>query len=269
MFLKHLFLKNLRDKRAALFWWSFSFFLLNILVSSVFQSVAESAPDLEAYIESLPEALVAAFGIEEGMSIASAPGFLNAELFSLMIPIMFLVFAINFGSATIAGEEEAGTLGLLLSLPLPRWRVLLEKFLAMIIGIVLLALVTWVSLVVGVELFDMDISSGLLAAASANVALLGLTFGSISLAVGAATGRRGLAVAVGVALSAASYLLNILSGLVDSLQPYEAISPFYYYLNANPLVYGLQIGDVVVLVGVTLVFLVVALFAFERRDLAV
>ncbi len=268
MFLRYIFLKSLRDKRAAIFWWSISFFLLAISIASIYPAIAESAADLEAYIESMPDALKAAFAFGEE-SIASPVGYFNAELFSFMAPIMFLIFAIGFGSAAIAGEEEAGTLSILLANPLPRWRVVVEKFIAMVLGTGFLALVFWLSLIVGVRAFDIDISQGQLAAATTSNALLGLAFGAIGFAAGAAFGSRGLAVAVAVVLAAVSYLLNIFSKMVESFESYEQFSLFFYSLEANPLSHGLKAGDVVVFIGVTIVALVVAVATFERRDLAV
>ncbi len=231
MFLRYIFLKNLRDKRAAIFWWSISFFLLAILISSIYPAIAETAADLEAYIDSMPDALKAAFALGEE-SIASPVGYFNAELFSFMAPIMFLIFAIGFGAATIAGEEEDGTLSMLLANPLPRWRVVVEKFIAMVLGTGFLAIVFWLSLIVGVRAFDIDISQGQLAAATTSTALLGLAFGAIAFAAGAALGSRGLAVAVAVALAAISYLLNIVTKIeiVESFESYEQFSLFFYSL---------------------------------------
>jgi ABC-2 type transport system permease protein len=57
--------------------------------------------------------------------------------------------------------------------------------------------------------------------------------------------------------------------VVEVLEPYRRLSPFYYFIGADPLKNGLNPGHAAVLIGLTVVFLVVALFAFERRDLAV
>ena len=108
MFLRYIFLKTLRDKRASIFWWSISFFLMAILISSIYPAVAETAADLEAYVESLPDALKAAFALGDE-SRGSPVGYFNAEFFTFMAPIMVLIFAIGFGSAAIDGEEEVDT----------------------------------------------------------------------------------------------------------------------------------------------------------------
>ncbi len=269
MFLSSIALKNLRDRRAGLFWWSIGFVLLNISVVSIYPSIQETAPELERYIESLPDAFKAAFGLEGAAALTSPAGFLSAELFTLMIPVMFLIFAIGFGAGAIAGEEEAGTLSLLLANPIPRWRVVFEKWLAMVLGMAFLGLIVWLSLVVGAGAFDMDIGMGQLAAATTSSALLGLSFGMVALAVGCATGRKGLAVAVAVAVTTASYLLNILAKIVESLEAYDKLSLFYYTTDTDPLTHGLKIGDAAVFVGTILVLLILALVSFERRDLAV
>ncbi len=267
--LRNIFLKSLRDRRLSLFWWSVSLFILVIMISSVYPSIQKSAVDFKSYIDSMPEALKAAFSINSATAMTSPVGFLNAELFTLMTPIIFLVFAIGYGASAIAGEEEAGTLDLLLANPIPRWRLVLEKFTAMVIGMGLLNFVLWLSLVFGAKIFDIKIGLGQLAAATFNSGLLGLAFGVLALATGCATGRKGLSIAVAVAFAFASYLLNILAKIVDSLQSYEKLSLFYYHLNADPLANGLRYGNLAVLIGFILILLTAAIVLFQRRDLSV
>ncbi len=268
MLLNNIFLKTLRDKRVALSWWSIGFFLYNFLIASLYPSIQDAAGELEGYIEKLPDAFKAMFLSGAG-DITSPAGYLNAESFTLMIPVMLLIFGIGFGAAAVAGEEEAGTLDLLLSNPLPRWRVVVEKFFAMVVGMSVISLASWLSLFFGALLFDMDIGAGQLAAATVSGALLGLSFGAIALAVGCATGRKGFAIAVGVAVAVGSYLLNIMAKIVESLEPYEKFSLFYYNLNTDPLVKGLKIGDVAVFVGFAVVLLTFSIVLFQRRDLSV
>ena len=269
MLLRNIFLKELRDRRISLFWWGISFFLLALMIGSVFPTIQKTGAGFQSYIENLPDAFKAAFMIEKVVDLTSAKGFLNAELFSMMIPVMLIIFAVGFGSGAIAGEEEAGTLDLLLANPLSRRRVLLEKFVAMVLGTGLLGFVLWISLVITVAAFDMNIGAGPLAAATVSSILISLTFGVIALALGAATGRKGLAIGAAIGLTTASYLLNVLAKSVESLKNYDKLSLFYYQVNADPLNNGLRLGDVAVFVGVISVFLIIAFLGFQRRDLSV
>ena len=140
---------------------------------------------------------MALFGASDLSDITSPAGYLNAELFGFMAPFLFIIFAVALGSFSIAGEERVGTLELLLSAPVPRGRLILEKFASMVALTGVLAAVLWVVLAVGRIPAGMDISLLLLAQMTISVSLLGLTFGSVAFAVGSAIGGRGLSVAVG------------------------------------------------------------------------
>jgi len=184
-------------------------------------------------------------------------------------PLVFLTFAIGFGAGAIAGEEEQGTLDLLLANPLSRRRVVLEKFGALSTGIILLAIIYWAGLAVGTTIITEDVNLLNLAAACFSAALLGITFGTLSLAIGCAMGKRNLAMAGAGGLAAVTYFLNALAPVIDSLEPFRGLSPFYYYIGGDPLLNGLNVGHAGVLIGLTAVFIVVALMLFERRDVSV
>jgi len=55
---------------------------------------------------------------------------------------------------------------------------------------------------------------------------------------------------------------------VDGLATIRPFSLFRYYMGDDPLRNGLNLGDAAVLAGVTVIFLVIAVMAFDRRDLA-
>ena len=96
-----------------------------------------------------------------------------------------------------------------------------------------------------------------------------MTFGAWALALGSITGKCGLSIGVASVLGFAAYFLNALAPLVKSLEPLTKLSPFYYYIGANPLTNGLNIVHVGVLIGLTVLGLAVALVTFEHRDLGV
>ena len=71
------------------------------------------------------------------------------------------------------------------------------------------------------------------------------------------------------ALGMYAYLLNVIAPIIEWLEPFRKLSPFYYYIAADPLNNGLNLGHVAILTGLIAVFLAVALITFQRRDLAV
>jgi len=228
----------------------------------------ESYSAIEEYMELLPEEVMAFFtgGIND---FTSPEGYIHSELFFLVFPLLILVFAISFGSNAVPGEEEQGTLDLLLSNPLPRWRMVLEKFAAMVFSIVLLVLVFWGALAISGHVVDMGLSLGRLAAICFSATLLGVTFGAVALAVGCARGRRGLSMSTAGAFVGYSYLLNAMAPLIDWLEPFQVLSPFYYYIGAEPLTNGLNVTHAAVLVGLTAFFVAAAIATFRKRDLSI
>ncbi len=257
--------KTLRDQRRALVWWAIGIVLVVLMYAAVYPSVQQNASQFTAYMENLPKAIRDMLG---GVDIASPEGYIQSELFTFIGPILLLVFAIGAGARAIAGEEETGTLDLLLSTPVRRRRVVLDKFLAMTLGTLLLSGSAWIAAAVAGPPFDLTVPFDRLTAACLNLFLLALAFGTIALAVGAATGAKGLAIGAASGAGLLTFLLKTFAASLSWLRPYRILSPFHYYLGHDPLRTGFHPTDPIVLAGVVLVALAIALVAFERRDLA-
>jgi len=265
--LRTVFLKSLRDQRKPLMWWGVGAVALT-LVTILFYPVFSQATDLSLLLEDSPEAVTRLFA--GGFTDFTSPeGWLNSQLFVLMLPSMFFVYAIAQGSAAIAGEEERGTLDLLLSVPMTRSRVLAHKSAAMVVSLLGLAFLSWLGIVIGAIIVDMDIGLGRAAQAILSSLLLGVVFGAFATAMGCATGKRGLSIGMASGVVVVSYLANALGPLVDALDPVTKLSPFYYYISADPLSNGLNPVHVAVLVGTAGILFAISAVTFERRDLAV
>ena len=99
-----------------------------------------------------------------------------------------------------------------------------------------------------------------------HLALLGLVFGALALAVGAATGSPGRSRGVAAAVAVLAYLVNGLGGLVDWLRPFQRLSPFYQYSAHDPLRTGVSWPAVAVAVLTIAAQVAVAVWGFGRRD---
>lgn len=255
--------KTVRDYRRSLGWWSLGIAGVVALYAAIYPTVRD-APGIDTLLESYPEALRAFVGGE--LDLSSPAGYLQTEAFSFLLPLLFLIFGIGAGAAAIAGEEERGTMELLLVAPLPRRRIVLEKLAAVWTAVLLLGGVAWLSLWAGALAVGMDISAGLLAAATVSLVLLALVYSSLTLLLGALTGNRGLALGLGATLALAAYVLDSLGLLVQRLEGLQPLSPFFYYRDAVPLRNGLDPVHVLVLLALALAFAALAAPAFEQRD---
>ena len=177
-----------------------------------------------------------------------------------------LLLTIGYGAASLAGQDEDGTLCLVATLPVRRTTIVLEKAAAMAVQVAVVAAVVAVCVSIG-RSFDLTVSLGDVVAISAAVCLMALDFGVITMAVGAVTGRRATALGVGTALAAASYLLSSLAPVVSWIRPLKYASLFYWSVGDNQIGKGVSLTDFAVMIGVGLCAIYATVRAFRRLDI--
>jgi ABC-2 type transport system permease protein len=260
--LRNAYLKSLRDQRRALVGWSIGVVLLVGLMAGIWPSFRDM-PDLKQFLANYPEEFGRLFNIA---AMTTAAGYLNTELFSIMLPVLFIIYGIGRGARMIAGEEEAGTLESLLVTPLSPVRLLLQQAAALATALAVLGLVLFVTTLGSSALFGMDIPVPEVAVASLSMVLLGVEHGYLALAVGAATGRRSVAVAVAAVVAVLGYVLYITGQLVDSMRAWQPVSPFHQAIHGGPIGGGL-VASYGWMILAAAVFVAAALPVFNRRDI--
>ena len=260
-----LMAKAARDQRRSLIAWGIGVGAVVAMYAAFYPSIKGSAADLQAYMDNLPDAIRNIVAAED---YTSPVGYLESEFFNTMGLLVVLIFAIGAGARAIAGEEEGGTLDLLLSAPVRRGQVLATKAAAIATSIFSLAALAAVTIAVTGPPFDLSVPLADLLAACVMLALVGLSFGGVALAVGTATGRRTMANAVAGGLAVLTFIVNAVGPTVDWLRPLRPLSPFRWYQDPGVLTGGLHVMNVLVLSGIAIVTYAIAHLAFERRDLS-
>lgn len=199
-------------------------------------------------------------------SITSPAGWLEVNLYANFFPLLVLLATIGYGASAVAGQDEDGTLAMVTTLPIRRRRITMEKSLAMATQAVVIVSVSTAFIGIGYA-FDITVGVAGMLGTSVGVLLLGIDLGLIALLVGAATGRRGIALGIASAVGAISYLVSSLAPVVHWIRPMRFASLFYWSVGNNQLTMGISPSEVAVLVGVALALVAVAILAFERLDL--
>ncbi|HEX4897782.1 MAG TPA: ABC transporter permease [Candidatus Limnocylindrales bacterium] len=264
--LRSVFAKVVHDQwRMVLGWAAFSAVWPAMYVG-LYPSIG-ALGELEKMLDQFPPA-IREFFASASLDLSSPEGFLNMELFTFVAPLLVLAYTVVVCGGATAGEEEKGTMDLLLANPIPRWRIVVEKSAAFVIGTIVIGVGMWIGAAAGAAIADVDLDLVLVGQAIGSVVLLGLALGGFALALGAITGRRWLAAGTALMVVIAGFFLNGFGALVDWLEPWRPISPFYQYIANDPLSNGLDAGNVLVLLAWALIGGIVAVIAFERRDLA-
>jgi ABC-2 type transport system permease protein len=257
--------KVVHDQWRAVALWTVLSGLLAAFYLSLYPSIG-AVEEMRRLLEAMPPALRAMFAAE-GADISTPAGYLNVEFFTFMVPLLALAIALTSAGSATAGEEERGTMELLLANPVPRWRIVVEKFIALVLSMAALMLGVWLALAATAVAVDIELALDRVAAALVSAGLLGLTLGALAMALGALTGSRALSMGVALAISLAGFFLNALGPLVADLRDWRWLSPSYHYIGYDPLANGLDLGHAAVLLLATFTLIAFAALLFERRDL--
>ncbi len=255
--------------RRSTFWWAFGLAVLGALTIAFVPTITEDTESFQALFENMPDGLLAVFGIEDAAALGTAVGLVNSRLYTGFGPALVSVLGIMLGVGTLVGEEDRGTLNMLASHPVSRTRLVTEKFVACALSLLIVGLVLLATVAAGNYLLDLDFAVENMAAANLGLVLLGLVFTALALALGAITGRRSLTVGLAAALSAAAFFVNGLAPLVDQLGWAQQLSPYFWLQEPNPLANGFAWSWLALSAGVSVGLFVVALIAFNNRDIDV
>ncbi len=252
---------DLSLRRRSLIGYAAGMALYAIVVIAIYPAF-KSSTALDNFVKGAA-GVAALFGVSG--SLTSAGGWLNANIDANFFPLVMLLITVGYGAAAIAGQGEDGTLGLVVTLPVRRAVIVLQKAGAMVVHGFVLAAAVAITVLFG-PLFELTISPGAAVSTSAAVLLLGLDFGLIAMAIGALTGSRGTAIGVASALAAASYLLSSLAPVVAWIRPGRYASLFYWAVGDSQITRGVSLLDFVVLVAVGLGALSATVVNFRRMD---
>ncbi len=266
--LSSIFAKSIWERRRSILWWVAGMVALAGVTVAFYPSIRDDAETFEDLFESFPSELLSVFGIEDAASLVTATGLVNSRLYAGIGPVILAVLGITIGTAAIAGEEDRGTLDLLLAQPVTRTQIVVEKFAAaaVLIGLVVVAL--FVTLLVLDPIVDLGFSVSGMFAANVTLGLFGLLFCALALAVGSATGNRGVTLGVSAGATAALFFVHGLAPLVDDIAWVAELTPFHWLQDPNPLANGLDVLAVLLFVVVTGGLVAVAIWGLNRRDIA-
>lgn len=261
-----LFWHELLTRRWAMIGWAIGLTSFGFIYLGIYPSMADqmSAFDLSA----IP--MYEAMGVTD---MASFEGY-AAGTFVNFLPILLSIYAITTGTVALAGEEDDGTLELLVTLPLSRWQIGLVKALAIIVTLLIILLGTSIGIMAIFASIQGEIVTEIQTADWLLITLaawpLALAFGMASLLLGAIAPNRRTAGALATVFFLANYFGHAVTGMATAYEGWRPWFLFHYYNNTRTVFTdGLAGGDAAVLLVVALLFGALALFAFQRRNLMV
>lgn len=258
-----IFIRELRSGLRSLLLWSLVVGGLMALCVALYPSMSSSMGDLSALFADMGS-FSAAFGMDK-LDFGTIRGFYGVECGNIL-GLGGAFFAALTGMALLAGEEGGHTAEFLLTHPVSRLRVGLEKLAALCVMILALNLVSAACglgtiLAIGetAEWSDLWRYHGALLVMQLEVG--GLCFG-----LSALLRRSSFGLAMG--LAALLYFLGIVINLDAGLDWLRFVTP-YYYADASRLFAGEAVAaEMAAGCGLGLLFLLGGLWWYSRKDIA-
>src|SRR2546428_899021 len=262
MWLRSVFLKTLRDYRVPILGWGIG---MGLVVVSPMASVATflSTPQAREQLVGL----AATFAWNADVTAVDTMG--GYATFKIGIFIFLIaVWPLLAGSRMLRGEEEGGTLDVLLSLPPPRLRVALEKLAAMWTALVAMGLLIGLIVFAGGRQFGADFGLGDALLFGLNLALLCSVIGGLALLISQFTQEGRTAAGWTAGLLLIFIVLDMVHRVIPNTDWISLLSPIYYYNLSKPLIvgYGANLGAMLFLLALALILSGAAIRLFARRD---
>lgn len=252
------------SRKTAIIGWSLGLMAFGAMYIGIYPSMRDVMADFP--IEDI--AIYEAMGVTDMTTIE---GYLGGSVFT-MIPILLGVYTIMASTKTLAGEEESGTLELLLTTKLERWQIVTAKAIGLLVVPLLILLISGVAntAIFAAVRESSDASAENFFAVMVSVWPMIAAYMMIGLFLGAFMPTRRMAVIAMAVIFTAGYLGENIGNLLESLEFLKPISPFTYF-DSSPAAFtdGVQLGNVFILLMVAAVFFIFASLVFQIRDVTV
>ncbi len=261
-----IFRYALSKSRGAILGWGLGLLALGLLIVPIFDTIAEQADQIGQLMDIYPAEIFEFFG---GLSDFSTPeGFLSIEYFSFL-PIILGIYVISLASGLFASDEESGRLDLMVAHPLSRTAFFFGRVGALLVTLVAILTIGWLGLGLPSSAMEsFSLGMGELVPPFLSLLAILLIFASLALLLSMILPSRRAASMVSVLLLVAGFFIEGLSGINADLEPLAKWLPLRYYQGGDAF-NGLNWTWLGGLIGFSLLFILLAWWRFQRRDIRV
>jgi ABC-2 type transport system permease protein len=195
-----------------------------------------------------------------------------ATTIAAFLAVLVAIYAVVDGSGTLAGQEESGVLEQFATLPLPRWQLVVAKAIGLTVASLLILSIGSLGAMLGFAAIagqlDTDLAVLDMAIPVLNAWPITLMFAMLSLFLSALLPQRKHAAALATLAVIVSFFGYNLLTMDPDTERFGQLLPFHYY-DRRPAIFteGVAAGDVALLLGAALAFAVLAVLAFNARNL--
>jgi len=263
--------RTIRDRRTSILAYSLGSLAFAEMYVAMFPSIRDKAAEFSDLLAAYPEELIKVLGLsKENLVFDTIEKFISVEHLSIVFPIILFSMFIGWGGSALAGEIDKGTISFLLSKPLSRVKIYFAKYIAGLLALVFLLIVSIIGIIPLARLHGLDYLGPNYVAIAVLSFGLGLAVLSLSMFLSALFNDKGKPYFIASAIMILMYVMNLLSVLQESLVNLKYGSFFYYYdYQAAFLKNEYDILSLGVFFDVSIVFTTLGAWWFNKRDISV
>lgn len=240
--------------------------VLMFFLTVIFPAMARDSA--EVISSSWPQLMKDMFG-DPLFGFTDIYGWLQLELFHITFWLLFGIFSAFLASNIIAREYENKTMDFILSVPVSRPELIINRLTGLIILLLVSILPVVIGCIIGIVVLDQELKLLPLLVASSTGFLFCLLYASVTLLISLFTRSQTLSILISLAVFGFFFLFsNMIIPLIPSLNGIAAISPFYYYDTAMILIHHSYswLNPAVLILAFLLVSFISSL-VFSRKDI--
>lgn len=262
-----IFNNTLNKSRGAILGWGISLALLGAMFVPIFDTFKEQGDLMNQLMEIYPPEMMAFFGDFDIAAITTPDGYLSLEYFSI-IPLVLAIYAIGAGSRLIVGDEENGTLDLIAAHPVSRSSLFFGRLSAFISAVGAILIFAYMGIYIPAQITNMGLTAAELLTPFLSMFAYLMLFGAFSLILSLVLpSKRMASMAAGIVLVADFFIQGFASSY-SQLESLAEVLPLNF-LQRSGWIDGLETGWFFGLIGVSVLFSLVAWWRFLQRDIRV
>lgn len=257
-----LFTRAFVDPWRSTLGWAAGLAVTIFLYLPLYPSIGAS-PEMQRMVQAFPPEIIKALNYD---LVTTGPGYTQATMFGLIGFLLMTIASVAWGASAVGGDEESGQLELTLAHGVTRTQVVLERALAILLRVLLLAALVFALIRLLNDSAELNIQPENLFGASVLFAGLSMLTGSTALFAGAVTGRKTYGLAAGAGVGVLGYVFNAVGRQSRDVDWLLNLSPYNWAYANNPLANGADWPAAGWLWGISAALVGLSAVALGRRD---
>jgi ABC-2 type transport system permease protein len=263
----NVFLRELKALRKSLVIWCIGILAMVAGGMSKYGATESAGQSINELMASMPKALQAIMGTGS-LDLTTVSGYYG--ILFLYLIVMTTIHAVMLGANIVSKEERDKTAEFLLVKPISRKQVIFSKWMASLVAIIVINLVTFLISHIMVNYYNKTDDSYLIDIAElmGGMFILQLLFLCLGTSIAASMKHPKRAASISTAVLLITFFLSMAINLNENLEILSVFTPFKYF-EAQDIIGGTGYEALYIMVSIILVVVltIYTFIAYEKRDL--